>query len=260
MTEIAPTSSASTVMAIERAADVLSLFTEPGVDTLGVTEIARALNLSKAVVYRVLTSFRLKGYIEIDTKTRRYRLGPGSLRLGMAYLNRTDVRTLARPAMEHLSRAINETATLSLRTGWTRTYIDQVTPNRDVKMVVTLGQQAPLHAGSSSKAFLAFLSADEQEEYLGETLEPLTAKTPTDPDVLRKEIADIRDRGFSSSLGERLEGAASVAAPILGHDGRPVAVMSVCGPLERFRDEADEAARLLVEQTQALSRQFGYDA
>ena len=249
-----------TIVAIERATDVLSMFAEADERTLGVTEIATELNLSKAVVYRILSSFRAKGYVELDEATRRYSLGPKVLDLGLAYMNRLDVRDLARPEMEGLCRATFETATLSLRTGWTRVYVDQVTPDRDVKMVVTLGQHAPLHAGASSKAFLAFLEPDEVGEYLGRPLDKLTPITITNPRTLRKELDEIRGRGYAMSLGERMDGAGSVAAPVLGNDGRPAAVMSVCGPVERFKDEAAEAAKLLVDATGRVSRAMGYRA
>ena len=39
--------------------------------------------------------------------------------------------------------------------GVERIYVDQVTPSREVKMTVQVGASFPLHAGSSSKAFLA---------------------------------------------------------------------------------------------------------
>lgn len=247
-----------TILAIERATDVLALFAESDEATLGVTEIAQALGLSKAVVYRILSSFRAKGFVELDEASRRYSLGPRALHLGLAYLNRIDVPRIARPELERLSRETDETATLSLRTGGMRVYIDQVTPDRDVKMVVQLGLRVPLHAGASSKAFLAFLDPEEQQEYLSGTLERLTKITVTNARALRKELGEIRERGYASSFGERMEGAGSVAAPILGHDARPVAVVSVCGPVERFRPEADDAAKQLLDSTTRLSRQLGY--
>lgn len=247
-----------TIVAIERAADVLALFADADEPTLGVTEIANVLGLSKAVVYRILSSFRVKGFVELDEATRRYALGPRALHVGLAYLNRADIRELARPVLERLSRETDETATLSLRTGSTRVYVDQVTPDRDIKMVVQLGLQVPLHAGGSSKAFLAFLPDDEQEDYLARPLEKLTGKTVTSVRALRKELAEIRARGWAMSLGERMDGAGSVAAPILGHDGRPVAVISVCGPVERFRGEVEDVSALLVAATGTLSRQLGW--
>jgi DNA-binding IclR family transcriptional regulator len=247
-----------TILAIERATDVLALFADSDEQTLGVTEIATALGLSKAVVYRILSSFRAKGFVELDDGTRRYSLGERTLHLGLAYMNRLDVPRIARPQMERLSRETEETATLSLRTGWERVYIDQVTPERDVMMMVQLGLRVPLHAGASSKAFLAFLDPEEQQEYLSKPLDRMTKLTVTNNKALRKELGEIRDRGFAESFGERMEGAGSVAAPIFGHEGRPVAVISVCGPVERFRSEAEGAAKLLLEATGRLSRQLGY--
>jgi DNA-binding IclR family transcriptional regulator len=247
-----------TILAIERATDVLVLFADSDEATLGVTEIATALGLSKAVVYRILSSFRAKGFVELDESTRRYSLGEQALHLGLAYMNRLDVPNIARPQMQRLSKETDETATLSLRTGWTRVYVDQITPERDVKMVVQLGQQVPLHAGASSKAFLAFLDAEEQQTYLERPLDRLTDLTVTNARNLRKELGEIRERGYAASFGERMEGAGSVAAPVFGRDGRPAAVISVCGPVERFRGEADGAAKLLLEATARLSRQLGY--
>jgi DNA-binding IclR family transcriptional regulator len=105
---------------------------------------------------------------------------------------------------------------------------------------------------------LAFLDPDEQDDYLAGPLAKLTKATPTNKAALRKELAEIRARGYARSEGERLDGAGSVAAPILGHDGRPIAVISVCGPAERFRAEAPRASKLLVEATKRVSHQLGF--
>lgn len=256
-TESTAESRIETVTAIERAADVLALFAEAG-PTLGVTEIAQTLGLSKTVVYRVLASFRAKGFVDFDERTRRYSMGPMVLTLGLTYLDRIDVRGLAGEALRRLSDQTNETATLSVRSGWTRVYIDQATPPRDIKMVVPLGRPFPLHAGGSSKALLAFLTREEQETYLEMPLAALTPLTVTDPGELRKQLAQIRQRGYAVTLGERQTGAGAVASPVLGIDARPVAAMSICGPVERFREEVEAAAELLVETTQSISKQLGY--
>ena len=248
-----------TITTVDRAADVLTLFARKPQPTLGVTEIAQELGLSKAAVHRLLTTLAAKGYIRVDRESRRYALGPTVLTLGLAYLERIDIRRLALPVMRDLSAATDETSTLSIRSGWTRVYVDQVTPPREVRMSVQLGQPFPLHAGSSSKAFLAFLDEAEQERYFTEApLERLTDATIVDVPTLRAELAEIRKRGYARSFGERQAGAASVAAPVLAHLGRPAATISVCGPLERFRDHTEEAAKLLLAATAELSAQLGY--
>lgn len=248
-----------TIAGIERALDALSLFAESETASLGVTEIAQALGLSKAVVHRILASFRAKGFVELDESTRRYSLGPKILFLGLTYLDRVDVVSVARTAMARLCELTDETATLSVRSGDSRVYVDQVTPNRDVKMTVSLGLPYPLHAGASSKAFLAFLPQAELDAYLARPdLDALTSKTVVDTRKLRKELARIREVGYAQSFGERMDGAGAVAAPVFGRDGSAAGVVSVCGPIERFRDEADHAAELLVAHTRDASARLGY--
>jgi len=258
VTQAAP-QSGQTIAGIERALDALELFADADSASLGVTEIAQRLGLSKAVVHRILASFRAKGFIELDETTRRYSLGPKILFLGLSYLDRVDIVSVARDAMVTLSDRTQETATLSIRSGGERVYVDQVTPNRDVKMQVTLGTPFPLHAGASSKAFLAFLPQHEIEDYLkGSSLAKLTKATVVDKSKLRRELGAVRERGYAMSFGERMEGAAAVAAPVFGREGAPAGVVSVCGPMERFRPVAEEAAILLLEETRRASTRLGH--
>lgn len=250
-----------TIAGVERALDVLQLFTERGVTELGVTEIADRLALSKAVVHRILASFRVKGFVAVDDDSHRYRLGPAVLTLGLAYLDQLDVHELARNTMRELAQRTNETSTLSVRVGWRRVYVDQATPDRDIKMVVQLGGAHPLHAGASSKALLAFLPDDERETYLTtQRLQAITEHTITDPAVLAAQLDEIRRRGYATSNGERQLGASSVAAPVLDRHRRPLAVISVSGPEDRFRPSADRHAGTLLEATTTLSAALGYHA
>lgn len=248
------------ISSVERALEVLTLFATSDQPTLGVTEIADQLGYSKAVVHRILSTCRSKGFVDSDG-ARRYRLGSKFVALGLQYLERIDVRAYARPTLVRLCAATNETATLSIRSGWQRLYVDQVTPDRDVKMVVQIGDAFPLHAGSSSKALLAYLKDEECEEYFRRShLEGLTDLTITDAQILRKELAEIRACGYAVSLGERHAGAASLAAPVFGPGSEPLAVVSLAGPVERFRHEVDDFVDILLDATRSLSEQMGGEA
>lgn len=244
---------------IERALDILRLFCHSESLTLGVTEIAQVLGLSKAVVHRTLSAFCAKGFLELDESTHRYRLGPESMFLGLTYLDRLDIRSSAHEVLQGLVAITGATATLSVKVGWTRVYLDQVTPSQDVKMVVQLGKPFPLHTGASSKAMLAFLDPAEQTEYIdGHELIRLTPLSITDPKVLREELKHIRAKGYAVSMGERDASAGSVAAPVLDYNGALLAVISVCGPVDSFRAKSAEAATALLDATSGLSKRFGY--
>ncbi|GIH02399.1 IclR family transcriptional regulator [Rhizocola hellebori] len=252
-------SQSRSIAAVERAMDVLLYFGRSGQPDLGVTELATALGLTKAAVHRILTALRSRDLITVDPSTRRYALGHAAAALGRAYLARTDVRAMCAPELRQLTEQIGETATLSLRRGDTRLYVDQVVPEQELRMEVVLGIPYPLHAGGSSKAFLAFLTPEEVDAYLSRhKLEAVTDRTITDQAKLRKELAAIRKRGYATSIGERQPGAASIAAPIFDHDGHVVAVLSVAGPAARFKADNVKAATALTEAAARVSAQLGY--
>ncbi len=73
-----------------------------------------------------------------------------------------------------------------------------------------------------------------------------------------KSCVEIRRRGYRRHHGERQAGAASIAAPVFDHSGRPVAALSVCGPAERFVPQLETAQRLLPEATARVSARLGY--
>ncbi|WP_122816797.1 IclR family transcriptional regulator [Nocardioides pantholopis] len=250
----------ATIATVERAADILLHLANTRGPDFGITELSEELGMSKAAIHRVLASLRGRGLVDVDERTRRYSLGVGALRLGLAYLDRIDVRRMGRPALEQLSARTGETATLSvLLGGRERIYVDQVTPDREVIMSVSLGEPYPLHAGGSGRAFLAFLPDEQLEKYVSEApLEPLTASTIIDVETLRRNLAEVRAHGWARSSGERKSGAASVAAPVRSHDGYPIAVVSVCGPAERFSAEFEGCRDALLHAARTLSRQFGW--
>ncbi len=249
-----------TIATVERAADVLVLFARSQEASLGVTEIAQALSLSKAAVHRILASLRTRMLVEVDEDSRRYRLGPTAFALGVAYQSRIDVRQSAAGELAALSHETQETATLSVLSGDSRMYVDQVTPHREIVMSVPLGLMFPLHAGASSKAMLAFLPENELEQALAAPLLALTGSTFTDVGDLRAELARVREQGYATSQGERQAGAASVAAPVFDHEGRPIAAISICGPAERFGQHLQEAVTILPAATARVSSRLGHSS
>ena len=126
-------------------------------------------------------------------------------------------------------------------------------------MTVRLGIAFPLHAGSSSKVILAFVSDEEQRDYLTHApLERLTDGTIVEVGQLRDELASIRLKGYARSTGERQPDAGSVAAPILDRHSSPIGSISVCGPAERVIERLEEFAPLVVASARHLSSAFGH--
>ncbi len=126
-------------------------------------------------------------------------------------------------------------------------------------MSVELGTLYPLHAGSSGRAILAFLSPADKERIETRPLERHTERTATDVATLHAKLAAVVERGYAVSHGERLPDAASVAAPIFDMDGHVIGSLSVCGPIRRFTEEVTTEFGLLVrESALRVSSALGY--
>ena len=245
-----------------RALGVITLIADQAPQSLGVSTIARELDLPKAVAHRILKEFTAAGFLLFDDVTKKYRLGPGSLTLGLAALRTLDVPRIARPHLQRMVARTGETATLSVRNGWVRVYVDQVLSPHEIRMSISLGTSHPLYAGSSSKAILAHLGDEEVEAYLAEhTLDAVTPATITDVTRLRAELAAVRHTGFAVSRGERQFGAGSVAAPIMRASGDVFGSISLCGPQDRFGDgRIEEHAAVVVETARLISEELGHRA
>lgn len=219
-----------------RVADIMLLFLhEPG--GIGITDAARQLGLSKAVVHRILQSLETRAFVRFDSTSRRYVLGSAVSALGAQALRRTDLRAVAMPVLRRLQQETGETTTISALVGSHRVYLDQVVSLAEIKMTVEIGRAYPLHAGSSSRAILAFAPAELREQVLSGPLTGLTPRTITDRATLEADLERVRAHGVAVSGGERQPGASSVAAPVFGPEGTVVGALSVCGPVDRFTEE-----------------------
>lgn len=216
-----------------RVADVLLIFAD-GPSPIGVSAIARQLDLSKAVVHRILRTLVDRRLLAAEPLTRGYQLGPTAAAIGARALRDSELRRVALPLLRRLQAATGETTTLSVPVSAGRVYLAQFESLNEIKMTVEIGRRFPLYAGSSSRAILAFLTADEREEIIASGLTPLTGQTIVDPEILRSSLDEVRRRGVAQSGGERQPGAGSVAAPVFDLDGGVAGAISVCGPVTRM--------------------------
>jgi IclR family acetate operon transcriptional repressor len=108
-----------------RVADVILLIGgEPA--GLGVSELARRLALSKAVVHRILRSLQSRDIVAFDASRRTYRIGRAIAAIGAAALRDSDLRESALPVLRHLREETGETAQVSALAGDARVYLAQL--------------------------------------------------------------------------------------------------------------------------------------
>jgi len=239
--------------AAERAIVVLDTVAEGG--ELGTNEIARRTGMTPSTVSRQLGTLAASGLVERVAATGRYRLGIRLVHLANALLARLDVREVARPHLVALAAATGETATLSVPGDEDAVTIDFVPGAHQVQPVSRLGRPSIAHATSAGKVMLAFAGRELPDG----PLRAYTARTITDPQVLARQIADVRERNWADAIEEREPGLSAIAAPIRSSRGELEAIVAVQGPSSRFDAAAiDAALPLLLERAGTISAELGW--
>ncbi|MGB3413725.1 MAG: IclR family transcriptional regulator [Microbacteriaceae bacterium] len=248
------------VSTLEKAMLCLRIIGSSSHGAMTATEITAGAAVPKATAHRVLKSLVEQKLLTFDANDKRYRLGPTILNLGLTALSQLDIPKIARPYLQKLARETLETTTLSMLQGDSRVYLDQIPSTQEIKMTVPLGMSFPLYAGASSKAILSAFTEQQLAEYLEQvTMSPLTSSTPLDPQSLMHEIEEIHALGYAVSRGERQADAASIAAPIMGSDGKVFGAISVSGPIQRFDRYGNRSiGRMVRESAVALSTEIGF--
>ena len=239
----------------DRVADVLLLFAQRD-RPLGVTEIAQNLDLSKAVVHRILQSLTSRSLTWVVPGESTYVLGPAATTLSTRAWSQIDLRSLAAPMLRRLRDDTQETTTLSVLIGMQSLYLDQYESPREIKMVVQLGSQHALHSGASSRAILAFLPDAVIDRVIAQLVE---ARPEVDEQEFRKNLAQVREQGFAASVNERGTGSASIAAPFFDMSGHVLGSISASGPATHYGVEShpEDVPRVLAAARAISSKLAG---
>jgi DNA-binding IclR family transcriptional regulator len=248
------------VSLVDRAGRILECFSraEPA---LGLPQLSARLDLPKPTVFRILASLVQHGLVEHDRGANLYRLGFATLRLADALLHSHPIRAKARPVMQSIRDAVNETVILSLREGDHRINLDSVDSRQAIAQVLQLGVRIPLYAGAASQVLLAGSSDSEIAAYLARTaLVPFGASTLVSPDAVRKRLAKVRADGWALSTGEftQSSAAAAIAVPVTGAKGATVAALHVSAPKARLNPDLQKRClAALTTGAKALSAALG---
>lgn len=207
---------------------------------IGVTALAKLLDVDKSAVQRDLMTLADSGWIRIAPGTpTRWELTPHVLTIAHLPHSMNDLRQHARGALEALRRETDETVYLMVPDVRRFIVIDALESRHLLRMVPPIGMVAPVRESATGRAVLAHMSIEEQTEWLG---------APPDPEML-DHFAATRARGYSISDGDIVAGSVTLAAPILGFDGRPVGAVVVTGPAERVTPGRRDAIGAAVAQT-----------
>lgn len=228
--------------------------------SLGVTELAKRMDLGKSTVHRLLTTLASEGFVQQEDNGR-YALGITLWVLGSRMVSGLELREVAHPVLERLRDATGETVHFGVLDGSEVVYLDRVESQASVRLFRKVGIRMPAHTTSTGKCILAFCPPELVNAVIAKGLHQLGPGTLTSGTALKKALRQITDQGYVISLEESDAGVASIGAPVFDHMGKVLGAVSAAGPLQRF-PEAD-VPRIVSQVREAadeISRDMGHRA
>lgn len=226
----------------------------------GVTlsNVSQAFDMSVSNAYKYLSALESMGVL-IRRKDKRYTGGFKLLEYGSAVLRNLDIRQVTRPYLIDLLTKTDQTVHMVIKNGFEGVYVEKLESAHSLPMVSRIGMRSPLYCTAFGKAILSRLPEKELEEYLRSVkLEKRTEHTITDPERLREELKKVKERGYAVDMEENELGVVCVGAPILDHDGYPVAGISISGVARRLLPKIHEYGELVENCAREVSRMMGY--
>jgi len=230
---------------VDKAVELLGLFSEREAE-LGLSDIARRAQFDKATTRRLLLALAKHGLIEQDQDSRRYRIGPGVLRLAQIREATLPVHSVVQPVLRRLVDGTGETAHFALRSGQELATIAMQESSRSNRVNMVLGERLPLHATASGLVIMAYIDSEELPSLVTASLEKYTDATLTDPVAIRELLRHTRELGFVTNLGYYEADVCSIAAPVFDPASRPMGAVAVAAPSTRFGNEAQATMQTLV--------------
>lgn len=201
------------------------------------TEIAEALDLPKSTVSDHLVTLRHNDYLV--RSGNEYRVGLRFLELGDHARNFRSIYDIGKRKVDGLADETGELVHLSVEENGRGVIIYETEGDDAVSLDTYVGRRVPMHSTALGKAMLASMPESRVAEIVDQfDLPAQTERTVTTREELMRRLDHARDRGYATSMGERIAELGCVAAPIQDNDHDVVfGAVSVCVPMTRMETD-----------------------
>jgi DNA-binding IclR family transcriptional regulator len=184
---------------------------------LGVSELAKGLNIAKSTVHGMTAALEEVGAIMRHPQTKKYKLGFMLFEIGRQAFSQIDLKTSARPVMEELMEKTQASVFLGTL-NWDRvTVMDTVESRQDLKITAPIGTTMSLFAGAVGKVFLASMDEEQTRRIIASKgLPRFTDNSIVDGERYLKELTKVREQGYAVDDEEYIMGVRAAASPLVG--------------------------------------------
>ncbi len=209
------------------------------------SQICRALSLSKSTSFAILKTLQRAGLVGYDESSRHYFLGAELLGLGEAAARQLDPVSLIKPYLHALVKETRLTGIVAQRIDERLIVVHKEEGSTAIRPTMSIGQLVPPGVGAIGKVLAAFVTAEDSAN---------GRATPQGRSTLQR----LRQRGYSTSYQEYRLGVNAVAAPVFDHRGALALVLCLIGFASAMPPEIVESCgRVLRDRCSEASRAMG---
>lgn len=236
---------------LANAAAVLRLFASDRLE-LTVTDAARALNMPKSSVSRLLKSMRAVGFLTGAGDAPRYRLGNMLFEIVQTHRQNSVLMDLADTELRAICEATRHTGYISILDA-ADVLVLRMHPGREALRVVTpLGSRAAAFATANGRALLARLDDAQVRALHPKRLRPPSPNAPRSvPDLLQR-LAQTRRNGWCEAIDEAIPSVHSIAVAVA--DAANVETLAFCLSFPVTQASEIELRRMVRMVTDAARR------
>ncbi|MCD4852682.1 IclR family transcriptional regulator [Arthrobacter sp. AK01] len=240
---------------ISRVVRLMSAF-DRALPTMTLSGLARRADLPLTTTHRLVQELARHGLIE-KVSGDELRVGMRMWELGARGSKALGLQEVALPYMEDVQATVRQHTTLAVLDRGSVLYVERLSDPESPLDAAHIAQRMPIHAASSGLVLLAFSDKAYQDGILSQPLEAVTPDTITDPTLIRKHLAEIRQRGHVAIPGIGHMDWIGIAVPVFGASGKIAASLNAIVP----RDEANVPAIIpsLLTAAHGISRSLGAD-
>ncbi|WP_459616136.1 IclR family transcriptional regulator [Bordetella sp. 2513F-2] len=229
-------------------------------EPMTVAELSKLSGYPRPTVYRTVAALVAERLLAEHPRTGKLTLGPRLIQLASRSWGRSELRLASVEDLKRLRDITGETVHLAVPNGPHMTYIEKLESPSAVRMSSRIGTSVSMHSTSVGKAYLAMLDGAAQEAALAALAQPFERYTPNtleDLDALRRQLRQVRERGWAVDEEENEAGIYCFGAPVFGAGGMPVAAISVSTLRFRQKDDPEAAyVRPLLQACRAITQRI----
>lgn len=241
---------------LERAFNILE--TIASTDGIGVSDIAREVELNKSTAFGLIKTLDNLGYIFKNEDTEKYHLTYKIKNLAESGSDRHDILSYAMPHLNKLSDKYGEIIHFVVASEEEVFYLEKIESTKAIRVYTGIGSSMPMYCTGVGKSILSTRTEEEVRDYAKKVgLNKITKNTITNIEDLLKDLELTRKRGYAIDDAENQEELYCLGVPIQNKKEEGVYSLSISMPKFRKNEyNHDELIKDLLETKKAIERFF----